>query len=131
MRLRPAFVGHDVVYATVDARHRTDVEGFRFHTVTDSNKSDKIKLLRTLLDVVVILFRERPDVVISTGAAPGLLAVRIGKLLGAQTVWVDSIANARQLSLSGKLAADHATLWLTQWSHLEKENGPFCQGGVL
>ena len=45
--------------------------------------------------------RLRPDVVITTGAAPGYFAVRIGKLLGARVVWVDSIANAEELSLSG------------------------------
>jgi len=131
MRLRPAFTGHEVAFATVDARHFGEVGDCRFHTIRDSNKTNKIALMLTLFDVIRVVLWERPDVIVSTGAAPGFLAIRVGKLLGARSVWVDSIANAKQLSLSGKLAESHATLWLTQWQHLETAEGPFCEGGVL
>jgi hypothetical protein len=33
-------------------------------------------------------------------------------------VWVDSVANAEELSLSGKMASEKADLCLTQWPHL-------------
>ena len=78
-----------------------------------------------------IMLRERPDVIISTGAAPGLLAVVLGKLMGARTLWLDSIANADRLSLSGKLAGRYANLWLTQWPHLAGVDGPSFRGAVL
>jgi exopolysaccharide biosynthesis glucuronosyltransferase PssD len=77
------------------------------------------------------VFWERPDVVISTGAAPGYIAIRLGKLLGAKTVWLDSIANVEHLSMSGALVGRYADLWLTQWPHLEKEDGPRFKGAVL
>lgn len=57
----------------------------------------------------LIVLLHRPDIVISTGAAPGFFALLFGKLLGARTIWIDSIANAEQLSVSGqkvKLFAD-------------------------
>jgi hypothetical protein len=73
----------------------------------------------------------RPDVVISTGAAPGFLALRLGRLLGARTIWVDSVANGEELSMSGKLAGRYADLWLTQWEHLAHEGGPQFRGNVL
>jgi hypothetical protein len=69
--------------------------------------------------------------VISTGAAPGYFAVRIGKLFGARTIWVDSVANAEELSLSGKEAGRHVDLWLTQWPHLARPEGPHFKGNVL
>ena len=79
-------------------------------------------------DVVV---RMTADVVISTGAAPGYFALRVGKLLGARTIWIDSMANADGLSLSGRKIGPHADLWLTQWPHLAAPHGPFYAGGVL
>ena len=48
-----------------------------------------------------------------TGAAPGYFAIRIGKLLGARTLWIDSIANAEELSMGGQLVAEKADLVLT------------------
>ena len=84
-----------------------------------------------LVVVLTILLRTRPDVVVSTGAAPGYFALRIGKMLGARTIWVDSIANVDELSLSGQLVKAYADMWLTQWPHLAKPGGPECHGAVL
>jgi hypothetical protein len=79
------------------------------------------------------MIKHRPDVVISTGAASGYFALRIGKLFGAKTIWLDSIANAEELSLSGAKVQKHADLWLTQWEHLAnpQEGGPEYKGAVL
>ena len=73
----------------------------------------------------------RAFVVITTGAAPGFFALRLGKLMGARVVWLDSIANASALSLAGQKAGKHADLWLTQWPELASEDGPDYRGSVL
>jgi hypothetical protein len=46
-------------------------------------------------------------------------------------MWIDSIANVKQLSSSGKLAGKFADVWLTQWPDLAKESGPRYWGAVL
>lgn len=117
-RLRPAFDGHDVAYLTTDGGHREEVVPARFHTVRDANRSNKVALICSALKVLRVLLRERPSVVVSTGAAPGYLAIRFGKLLGARTIWIDSVANVDELSLSGRMASGQADLCLTQWPHL-------------
>jgi UDP-N-acetylglucosamine:LPS N-acetylglucosamine transferase len=78
-----------------------------------------------------IILREKPDVVISTGAAPGYFSLKFAKWVGARTVWVDSIANAECLSLCGRRVGRSADLWLTQWPHLAEPEGPHYQGAVL
>lgn len=65
-----------------------------------------------------IVRRSGADVVLSTGAAPGLLLLFAGFLLGKKTVWVDSIANSQRLSLSGRAAGLFASRVLTQWPEL-------------
>lgn len=77
-----------------------------------------------------IMKKERPDMVISTGAAPGLMALIVAKMMGIRTVWVDSIANADHLSICGRLAAHMADKTLTQWPHLAG-NGVEYHGSVL
>jgi UDP-N-acetylglucosamine:LPS N-acetylglucosamine transferase len=140
MRLRPAWDGHRVTYVTTTGAFRAQVRQEAaargqpapgYFVVPEANRWQKLKLARQLLGLAVIVLRVRPHVVITTGAAPGYFALRLGRLLGARTAWVDSIANAGELSLSGRMAGRHADLWLTQWPDLAHPDGPDFQGAVL
>ncbi len=131
LRLRPAFDGCDVVFATVKPEYRVDVQGADFRVIPDANRWSKVSLLRSALGVLRVLWHERPDVVVSTGAAPGYFAIRLAPLFRARTIWVDSVANIDELSLSGQQAGPHAALWLTQWAHLARPEGPHYRGSVL
>jgi UDP-N-acetylglucosamine:LPS N-acetylglucosamine transferase len=118
---------------TVRPGYRSDIgnDPIKFRVICDANRTDKLGLVRSALSVLWVLLQERPDVVISTGAAPGYFAVRIGKLLGAKTIWLDSVANVEELSLSGQQAGKHVDLWLTQWKHLASPSGPHFRGSIL
>jgi UDP-N-acetylglucosamine:LPS N-acetylglucosamine transferase len=128
-RLRPAFAGHDVAYLTTDPGHRDEVGSARFYAVPDASRWNKLALARTTAKIAWVVLRERPDVVVSTGAAPGYLALRLAGLLGARTAWVDSVANVEELSLSGRMASEKADLCLTQWPHLA--NGTVAYHGSV
>jgi UDP-N-acetylglucosamine:LPS N-acetylglucosamine transferase len=117
-RLAPAFEGQDVAYLTTDSGHRSEVGSARFYAVKDANRWSRLSLLRCALQIIWVLLRERPKVIVSTGAAPGYLAIRCGRVLGARTVWIDSVANVEELSMSGRMASATADLCLTQWPHL-------------
>ncbi|UYV11699.1 MAG: hypothetical protein NCW75_10360 [Phycisphaera sp.] len=131
LRLRPAFEGARVTYVSVRPAYASDVPGERFIAINDATRWDKVGLLKMALRLVFIMLRVRPNVVISTGAAPGYFAIRLGKLLGARTIWLDSIANVEEMSMTGMLVKDKASLWLTQWPHLAEDDGPTCHGSVL
>jgi UDP-N-acetylglucosamine:LPS N-acetylglucosamine transferase len=131
LRLRPAFEGAKVTFVSVRPAYASDVPGERFIAINDATRWDKVGLARMAFKLLWIMLRVRPNVVISTGAAPGYFAIRLGKLLGARTIWLDSIANVEEMSMTGMLVKDKATLWLTQWPHLAGENGPKCHGSVL
>lgn len=131
LRLRPAFAGTDVTFASVGSSRAADVAPESYRAIPDANRAQKLKLLWLLLRLSWLVARVRPDVVISTGAAPGYFAVRIGRMMGARTLFLDSIANAEELSLSANLAKRHCDLVLTQWSHLAEQDGPGYRGSVL
>jgi UDP-N-acetylglucosamine:LPS N-acetylglucosamine transferase len=145
LRLRPAWHACDVAYATTHEDYRLEVEMEaqarqapppRFYSFPDASRSQWFRLIRQMLAVLIIVLRERPDVVVSTGASAGYFALRIGKLLGCKTIWVDSIANAGELSLAGQRVAPYADLWLTQWEHLAVPTraggrSPGFEGAVL
>jgi len=131
-RLEPAFAGCRVCYVTTDPGYRDEVgAGALFRVVSDGNRWNKLKLIKMLLGLAAVVLLFRPKVVVTTGAAPGYFAIRLGKLVGARGMWIDSIANADELSLSGRLAMPHADAVLTQWSHLANGDRPAHHGAVL
>ena len=142
MQLRTAWSGADIAYLSTHPGYRADCVGSRggasnrFYAVADANFSAKFQLVRQALAVAIVLLRERPSVVVTTGASVGYFALVFGKLMRARTVWVDSIANTEELSLSGQRVAKFADLWLTQWPEVAEgaPNGarsPRYQGSVL
>jgi UDP-N-acetylglucosamine:LPS N-acetylglucosamine transferase len=131
LRLREAFEGMEIVFVSTDREYAADVPGQHFLTIQDASRDRPFLLLKTVWQACRIILVEHPDVVISTGAAPGLLALLFGRLFGAKTIWLDSLANGEELSMSGKLAGYFVGLWLTQWPELANEKGPFYRGSVL
>lgn len=131
LRLRPAFDGCETTYATVREGYRVDVGDADFRLIPDSNLWNKFALIHSAAAVFLLIARLRPDVVITTGAAPGYFGVRFGKLFGARVIWVDSVANAEELSMSGRKAGHFVDLWLTQWPDLACRGGPQYYGNVL
>lgn len=131
LRLSPAFEDSNLFYLTVNASYRKQVAGAGFHLVRDATQWSRRDLLISALQVLWVVVRLRPDVVISTGAAPGYFALRFGKLFGAKTIWIDSLANVDELSKAGQMARKHADLWLTQWPELSTPDGPEYSGAVL
>lgn len=123
LRLRPAFEGHHVTYVTVRDSYREDVPGERLRVVADATRWSRIRLVQLAMGMLWIVLTERPHVVITTGAAPGYFAIRFARLLGARTLWMDSIANVESLSMTGQMVARHAHVRLTQWSHLAAAAG--------
>ncbi len=131
LRLTPALSGHQLSFVTVDWSYASQVPGQKFFTINDATRWNKAGLILMVVRLAWLICRERPDIVISTGAAPGYIALVIGRMIGARTVWVDSMANIERLSLSGAKVGRYADLWLTQWPHLARSEGPHYAGAVL
>jgi UDP-N-acetylglucosamine:LPS N-acetylglucosamine transferase len=124
MRLKPAFDGMDVFYVSLDPTAAVDVPGQRYYTIRDASRKQKWGFFVAAMQLLGILIRERPKVVVTTGSAPALIALILARtLFRAKTIWIDSIANAERLSTSGQQAGKVADLWLTQWPQLA-ESGP-------
>jgi hypothetical protein len=127
MRLKPLLDRYETTYVSNQAMSGLP----RFVRVTDANLDSTARLLLLFCQVLITCVRVRPDIIISTGAAPGFFALLIGKCIGSRTIWLDSIANAEELSLSGQKVRKYADLWLTQWQELATVDGPEYKGRVL
>lgn len=131
MQLRPAFAHHDCHFATTVAGLAEQYAATPAHLIPDCNRNAPLAALRALSATRTLVRQVRPDVVISTGAMPGVLTLWWGRRHGARTIWVDSVANAERLSMSGALALRFADLCLAQWETVARETGARHAGALL
>ena len=129
-RITSSFSGNEVVYVSTLKGYAKEVSNFKYYKVKDASAWSRLDLITLAFQLVNILLKERPDIVITTGAAPGLLAIVISRFIGSKTIWLDSIANYEQISFSGRLAKYFTHLHLTQWEHLTNQKTQFL-GKVL
>ena len=131
MLIKDGFSASELVYANTITGLAEKSGVSPCYIVRDCNRDHLWDNVVSARDVWRILRTEKPDIIISTGAAPGLIALFLGKLTGRKTIWIDSVANSEKLSLSGRLAGYFVDLWLTQWEHLSSDRGPRYWGSVL
>jgi UDP-N-acetylglucosamine:LPS N-acetylglucosamine transferase len=115
---RPIEEHYEMVYVSTHPKCATMVEGQKYSLTTDFSRSDAWKLIPSFFKALKTIHQEKPDAIITTGAAPGLVYLLAGKLLGRKTIWIDSIANAEHLSASGRMASRFASRTYTQWKDL-------------
>lgn len=120
-RLSPAFADCDCLFVSTAGGLAAPVGDRKVIEVVDSSRDSAWTMVRTFASLLPVIRDFDPDLLLSTGAAPGALGLLIAKMRGTRTIWVDSIANSETLSLSGRLVKPFADLRLTQWPHLADE----------
>ena len=120
LRLRKSWEGFETFYvSTVEVVKDRLSQAGQVYIVGECNREHPFHTVKVLWRCFRVILRERPGVVISTGAAPGFLMCFIARLFGAKIIWIDSIANVKRLSMSGKMIRPFCHLFLTQWEELQ------------
>lgn len=120
MQLRPFWSQHDRFWVTFDKEDaNSKLAGervYRCHYPTNRNVPN---LLRNACLAVRVLRRERPDVIVTTGAAVAIPFFLVGRLMGAKTVYVEVIDRVDAPTLSGRVCRPMADLFVVQWPEME------------
>lgn len=122
LRLIKACDGHQSFLVTNElAGLSGDIGKRKVYVITKANRLHPLRLVRMFAQCLNVFITEKPDVVMSTGAAVGCVMCLFGKVMGRHIVWVDSIANIDRLSLSGRIIRPIADVFLVQWPHLAQQ----------
>lgn len=133
LKLASSWEGFDVFSVTTTEVARNGLSKFgRVYVVGECNRQSPSRVVRVLMRCIRVAAKERPDVVISTGAAAGCVLCFLGKMLGAKIIWIDSITNVERISLSGRMVRWIADLFLVQWPDLaSRYKRVECVGTVI
>ena len=128
--VRPLENNYDIVYMSTHEKCSAMVDGRHFYKMQDFSRWNAYKLLPAFFHALNVIMKEQPSLVITTGAAPGLVVLLAAKCCGRKTIWIDSIANVNHLSLCGRIASHIASRTYTQWGELS-DNNILSKGNVL
>lgn len=106
----------DLVLVKADSTAANDENPL--YVIRDFNKKSFLKIFVCFWEILRIILIEKPNLVLSTGAAPGALFCLVGKLFSTKVIWIDSMANSERLSQSGRYVSLFADDCFTQWEHL-------------
>lgn len=119
--LKPFWENKDRFWATFDKEDtRTMLVGEKVYPVYfPSNRSIKALIINTVR-AVKILRKERPDLIISSGAAPAVPFFYIGRLMGIKTIYIEAYDRINKASLSGKLCYRVSDVFIVQWEQMKE-----------
>jgi UDP-N-acetylglucosamine:LPS N-acetylglucosamine transferase len=92
-----------------------------------TNRNIKNLIKNTFL-AIKVLIKEKPDLIISTGAAPAIPFFYIGKLLGAKVVYIEVYDRIDKPTITGKIVHPISDLFILQW---EEQKKFYSKGQVL
>ena len=118
-RLRNVYARYDHFYVINDRILLADDMKGKTYFITHAERD--LRVLKNLWEAISILRRERPDVILSTGAGPVVPFAIIGRLFfGTRIVFIETIARISKPSMTGRLMYRIAHAFYYQWPELRR-----------
>ena len=77
-------------------------------------------LIRNTFLTIRVLKKEKPDLIISSGAAVAVPFFYLGKLFGAKTIYIEVFDRIDKPTLTGKLVYPVTDRFIVQWEEMKK-----------
>ncbi|MDO4619590.1 MAG: PssD/Cps14F family polysaccharide biosynthesis glycosyltransferase [Lachnospiraceae bacterium] len=134
LMLRPLMQKYDSFLVTEKTEYRPAVDGLRVYYLHQVNRKEKrfpLRLIRNAFRSLVILHREKPDAVITTGVLATIPLCLLMKLTGRKLIFIESLADITSPTLTGKFLYRYADRFYVQWeSMLKIYPNAICLGGI-
>ena len=90
-----------------------------YHCYYPTNRSLKALLINTRL-AWKVLRKERPDVIVSSGAAVAVPFFYIGKLFGMKTIYIEVFDRIDKPTMTGKMVYPVTDRFIVQWEEMKQ-----------
>ncbi|MED3910371.1 PssD/Cps14F family polysaccharide biosynthesis glycosyltransferase [Peribacillus simplex] len=134
MMLFPLMKKHDSFILTERTQYNFNSKNLKAYDVTQINRREKtfiIKLFLLIIESFVIFFKEKPDVVISTGALATVPICLLAKLFRKKLIFIESFSKISSPTITGRIMYRIADLFLIQWEELKKFYPNAIYGGGI
>ncbi len=90
-----------------------------YHCYYPTNRSLKALLINTRL-AWKVLRKERPDVIVSSGAAVAVPFFYLGKLFGMKTIYIEVFDRIDKPTMTGKMVYPGTDRFIVQWEEMKQ-----------
>ena len=90
-----------------------------YHCYYPTNRSLKALLINTRL-AWKVLRKERPDVIVSSGAAVAVPFFYLGKLFGMKTIYIEVFDRIDKPTMTGKMVYPVTDRFIVQWEEMKQ-----------
>lgn len=121
MCLREVAKEYEIVYITEEGGQASDSNFEKIYVLPQINRHEKhfaLHFIQLFIKAAKIMFAEKPDFIITTGALVVFPFCVYAKLMRSKIIYIESFARVHNKSLTGKLVYPLADLFLVQWEAL-------------
>lgn len=121
MMLKPLMDKYDSFIITEQTDYAANVKGEKIYYMKQVNRKEKnfaIMMLLNLFHSIKIYFKEKPDVVITTGVLAMIPICLIAKIMGKKLIYIESFAKVTTPTQTGKLMYRWADRFYVQWEQM-------------
>ena len=123
MMLKPLMDSHDSFIITEKTIYESVNDGRKAYYLKQVNRQEKkwiFKIVNNSISSLKIFMKEKPDVVISTGALSTLPICIIAKIFRKKLIFIESFAKVTSPTLTGKMLYKFADQFYVQWEEMLK-----------
>lgn len=134
MMLKPLMNKYDSFIVTEKTGYSVIKDHRKIYYLNQVNRHEKTFVFKMIINAFKsfkIFLREKPDVIISTGALATIPICIFAKILKRKIIFIESFAKVTSPTLTGKLVYKFADQFYVQWEQM-KEHYPdaICKGGI-
>jgi UDP-N-acetylglucosamine:LPS N-acetylglucosamine transferase len=119
--LKPFWSEHDRFWVTFDKEDaRSILKDERLYPCYFPTNRNIKNLIKNSFLAFKILRKEKPDVIISSGAAIAVPFFYLGKIFGSKTVYIEVFDRIDKPTMTGKLVYPVTDKFIVQWEEMKK-----------
>ena len=119
--LMDTFKNHNVFFITYKNPTTNKLKYKKY--LTENIGTNIWKMIKAFFHIFKILRKEKPDLLVSTGAEIAIPSIILAKILRIKTIYIESWCRVKTKSGTGRLLYYFSDLFLVQWPGLIKKYG--------
>ena len=138
MQLKPMFDNYDYHIITEKTKSNISLKdkfpkrlNFLVYGTKDKKLVYPFKFIYNIFKSLILFIKIRPKYIVTTGTHTAVPICYIGKLFGTKIIFIETFANSKTKTLSGKMIYPIANLFIVQWESMLKLYPKAVYGGWI
>ena len=135
LQLLPAVQNHQFYIVTEKNNvSATMLKKYKVYYLLQQERANWMFFLKFFFNVIAsfcFLIKERPDVIITTGAGASFPTCKLGHLFHAKVIYIESFAKISETSLTGRKVYPFADYFFVQWEDLKDKYPKATYAGTV